>query len=141
MRCQQGASVLHPRLPELVRRGSVDLVVGGPVSGAVWGGGGAAAQEGGEVAGARVLQHGARRRRQLVVVSADAEQRDDVGVPQSRHDIRLPTERLPEVETHKNIDSVLHTKLHFKLTAYFPLAFKSRFMMKNAQETASRKRK
>ena len=32
-------------------------------------------------------------------------------------------------------------KLHFKLTAYFPLAFKSRFMMKTAQETASRKRK
>jgi len=32
-------------------------------------------------------------------------------------------------------------KLHFKLTAYFLLAFKSRFMMKTAQETASRKRK
>ena len=32
-------------------------------------------------------------------------------------------------------------KLHFKLTAYFPLGFKSRFMMKTAQETASRKRK
>ena len=32
-------------------------------------------------------------------------------------------------------------KLHFKLTAYFSLAFKSRFMMKTAQETASRKRK
>ena len=30
-------------------------------------------------------------------------------------------------------------QLHFKLTAYFPLAFKSRFMMKTAQETASRK--
>ena len=31
--------------------------------------------------------------------------------------------------------------LHFKLTAYFTLAFKSRFMMRTAQETASRKRK
>ena len=46
-----------------------------------------------------------------------------------------------EVETHKNIDSVAHKNYIFKLTAYFPLAFKSRFMMKIAQETASRKRK
>ena len=74
--------------PELRSRGA-EVVAGGQV-----GDGGRCAvgpEEGGEVAAAGVLEHGAAR----LVAGTDAEQRDDVAVPETRHDGRLTTERLP----------------------------------------------